>query len=184
MGLKIGKFFKKIGSGVKKLTKKINMKGFVKLAGNGLSMLPGVGGIVGQQILNAQDAHYQKKAEREALEQMEQNPEFSQMANTEKVMLVKNAISSGVVDSFNQAQDLAQRKGVTLGEVLTATAGGALQGAGSALAGDVKVIQTGGTFTQGVFMNWLKRFWYVPLGVVVVLALVWKKITGGTRRRR
>ncbi|SHF13967.1 hypothetical protein SAMN05444377_10483 [Flavobacterium fontis] len=180
-------FFKRIGKGIGKgikgagkfIKKNATFKNLVSLASN---FDPS--GIVG----GLQAKHEAKKQEQQALAEMQQNPEFNQLPATEQVMLVKNHVGAQNAQAIATASDIAQKRGITIGEVLQGAAGGALQGAGSVMAGDTKVATTGGTLTQNVFMNWLKRFWYIPLGIVVILALVWRKLanpqSGRTYRRR
>jgi hypothetical protein len=175
-------FFKKIGKGIGKGLKgagKFIKKNatFKNLANIASSFDPT--GIIGGQIAKREA----QKQEQQALQEMQQNPEFNQLPTTEQVMLVKNHVGTQNAQALAVASDIASKKGVTIAEVLQSAAGGALAGAGSALAGDTKVATTGATLTQNVFMNWLKRFWYIPLAIIIILALIWRKLANPRKVR-
>ena len=138
-------FFSGFGKKIKKFVKKnVRLKNIVKL---GASFDPT--GIIG----GIQDAHYAKKAEREAMKQAEQeNADFVKMSNTEKVDAVNSQLS----------------KGSKFMDVLNGFLGGGMHGAGTVLAGDTNVANAGATLADNTIMAYLKQNWAKLLGFVAV----------------
>jgi hypothetical protein len=144
-------FFRKIGKGIKKATKQISIKNAIKLAGNAVSTLPGVGGVVGSAILNAQDAREAKKQQ--------------QQANYETAM--------------TKFQDNTQEVGKTLAsQGVQSLWNGANEGFKD---GTQKV---GANIIQGSLMQWFKKYWYIPVSIIVTLYFVMKKNNSRSPIRR
>lgn len=151
-------FFGKIGKGIKKFAKKnISFKNLVKL-GAGFDPTGLIGGL--------QSQHEAKKQEKAMLKQMqqEQAQQMAQMSNSEKV------------DALNQAM-LVRTSNVGIKDVLNGALGGALSGAGNALAGDTSTVNATSTLADNTISATLKKNWpkylgYLAVGVLFVVGLV------------
>jgi hypothetical protein len=161
-------FFGRIGKGIKKFAKKnIRFKTLVKGVSQfgGMIPLPGadmISGMIGQMA----DKREAKKQEKAMLKQMEkeQAQQMAQMSNTEKV------------DALNQAM-LARTANVGIKDVLNGALGGALSGAGNALAGDTTTVNATSTLADNTISATLKKNWpkylgYLAVGVLFVVGLV------------
>jgi uncharacterized membrane protein YdbT with pleckstrin-like domain len=168
------KFLKKIGAGVKKVVKKnVNFKTLVKTVGKASGAIPGIGGFVAGTIGSMQDAHYAKKEEKKALEQLQQEPLYDTLSNTQKVEAVNQQVIQNVTS-----------KEPTPKEVLIAAAGGALSGAGTALAGSTTVQTAGATMLDGTIMTYLKNNWLKVVGILAGVVVVLRLLTGATASKK
>ena len=138
---------------LKKFVKKISLKNAVKLASKVSAFVPGAGGIIAGMAQEHMDKRAAKKAEQQAIRDAQaQIPQFDQMSNTEKV------------DVVNQMA----MKGVGIKDVLSGALGGALTGAGTALAGDTNIQNAGATVVDGTITAYLKKNWLKVLGILGV----------------
>lgn len=140
------------------IKRNVNFKNLVKVGGQVLAVVPG-GGAAAGIVENLQAQHEQRNQEREQAAAVAAQP----------------AGSVTYVD-----------KGVKLGDVLQAAAGGALSATGSALLEDPAVNQQAAKAADSVAMAWLKKNWWkLAAGLIVIPVAFWgikKLFFGGSRR--
>lgn len=154
-------FFKNIGKGLKKAVKQVSFKNLVKVAGSGLSLVPGVGGIAGGLIQNMQANHEAKKQEQQMIaEQQAQQQAYDQAMSQEQARLsIKDVVNAGV--------------------------GGALTGVGSAIAGTQQVGNIGAKVTDSTIKAWFKMHWWkVLIGLSAFLLLIRLAVKGKSNNRK
>ncbi len=139
-------FFKNIGKGIKKLTKKIELKGLVKGIKNFGGFIPGVGGVVSGVIGQISDQHEAKKLARE---QHAQELGMQQAVQAE-------AIRTGNPD---------------IKDILNGAVGGALSGAGTVLAGSSQATDAGAKLVDGTMSTWLKTNWLKLVGFISAVTI-------------
>lgn len=146
-------FFKGIGKMIKK---NVNFKTLVKTAGQGLSFVPGVGGIAGQVITDLQSAHEAKRAG-----QAEQAQEYTASA----------------------AQKVGKKVGSIAGQFGSQVLNNTLNSAGEEI--NVGLGKLGANVADNAIKEWFKKHWKTLVGGVVgVVALVFlaKRFMGNKRR--
>jgi len=133
-------FFKGIGKMIKK---NVNFHTLVKVGAQGLSMVPGVGGIAGGVIQNLQDAHDAKKAA---------NDEQAQIALDNASTQAGNAI------------------GTNAGKFLAKTAQKAYDAAGNEIQSGLGKV--GAEVANQSIKEWFKAHWKAVAGGVVGLVVI------------
>ncbi|MGL2964654.1 hypothetical protein ACSVH2_12600 [Flavobacterium sp. RSB2_4_14] len=133
-------FFKGIGKMIKK---NVNFHTLVKVAGQGLSMVPGVGGVAGGVIQNLQEAHDAKK---------QANEEQAQQA---------------IQEAANQAGTAG---GTIAGQFITKTMTKAYDSAGAEIKTGLGKV--GAEVANSTIKEWFKKHWKAVVGGVVGLVVV------------
>ena len=133
-------FFKGIGKMIKK---NVNFHTLVKVAGQGLTMLPGVGGIAGGVVQNLQEAHDAKK---------QMNNEASQQA-------------------IQNASTLAGQAGGTIaGQFASQTMQKAYDSAGNEIKQGIGKV--GAEVANSSIKEWFKKHWKAVAGGVAGLIVL------------
>lgn len=115
-------------------------------------------------------------------------PHVKQSASAPAMSYAPAAVQSAPVLKSAAAQTLMKKGGggVTIGQVLTGAAGGALQGAGVAMSGDKNVKEVGADVIDDSIEAWFKRHALKVVAAVVAVAgfLMWKKGQSPARGRK
>jgi hypothetical protein len=133
-------FFKGIGNMIKR---NVNFHTLVKVAGQGLSMVPGVGGIAGGVIQNLQEAHDAKK----------------QMDEEQSQAAIEQA-----------AQSAGNAGGTIAGQFISKTMAKAYDSAGVEVKQGIGKV--GSEVANSAIKEWFKKHWKAVAGGVVGLAVI------------
>lgn len=151
-------FFKNVG---KTLKKNISFKNLVKVATKASGFIPGVGGVVQEQMQALTQANEAKKEAKRA--QQQGNIELAQQKQAEADLLTASV--GKTVGSMSKSIS-AQIATATLDEAKQGITDGTMKTAGN----------LGADLVNSTIKEWFNRNWKIVLGSIVGLFLLWKFI--------
>lgn len=180
-------FFKKIGRGIKKVTKKISFNNAIKLA----SSFDPTG--ISRGVIDSVEA---KKAEKQAIEEQNkaqaeydrQVAENNKAAAEQQRILIQKAMDKAEYNKQIQSmntQAVGGKLGVVLGSIGGQIGQSAMQTASENINQDLQkgLAKAGANIANNTLNEWLKIHWWKLLIGVVALGFGLRLIIGGGKRR-
>lgn len=169
------RFLKKAFKGIGKTFKKINLRGALRTVSQvaGMAGVPLLSGVIDSQMAKREEEKAMREAEQQAQAELAQSTAYQDLSNTHKLEAIQNLASA----NLNKA---------TIKDIANAALGGALTGAGGAIAGTNTVGDVGAKVVDSTISAWFKKHWLKLVGgivaLVVLVKFVFKRPTNGRRR--